>query len=149
MSHVLPGSTPNLAAVFFVVASFCAAHYPSDQPDELRIKFRSGKKLKAPVVAPPATRREETPVAGDDSGASIPLPGVIPVKCPGCAAAVLKLIARSEVRLTMPAIADALDAAGHGYSDSALSQTLGWLTATGILVNVTGVKPRGYEFATG
>jgi hypothetical protein len=149
MSNVLPGSAPNLAAVFFVVASFCAAHYPGDHPDELRIKFRSGKKLKAPIVAPPSPRREEIPVAGDDSGAVTPQPGVVPVKCPGCAAAVLKLLARSEVRLTMPAIADALDAAGHGYSDSALSQTLGWLTATGILVNVTGQKPRGYEFATG
>jgi hypothetical protein len=146
-----PSQSPasSLAALLVVAGSFCSAHYHHEQPDEIRIKFRSGKKFAAPMPAERARPEDVAGPAGEGNGELSPPPVVAPVKCPGCATAILKLLAKSEVRLTMPAIADALDDAGQGYSDSALSQTLGWLTASGLLVNVTGSKPRGYEFATG
>lgn len=139
----------SLTAVLLVVSGFCAHHYQHEQPEEIRIRFKSGRKFHAPIGSAPARPEDARGPAGEDSGEDSARAAVTPVKCPGCAAAVLKLLARSEARLTAPAIADALDDAGEGYSDSALSQTLGWLTATGVLVNVTGAKPRGYEFATG
>lgn len=137
-------SSVTLFALLEAVAAFVEFHYPGEVPEYVAVRFRGRPKaVTLPIPAGGGRRKAEAAAADESEGSAGP--GVVPVKCPGCAAAVLRLLVTRGTPLTMPAIADALDEAGEGYSDSALTQTLGWLTATGVLVNVTGVKPRGYR----
>jgi hypothetical protein len=127
----------TLADLIAVVLAFCAESYPGEPPESVSIRLKGRSR---PAVFP-------VPHNGRPAECEGVAAGVAPVKSPGCAAAVLRALVRAGTPLTEPAIADALEAAGEEYSESALLKTLAQLVALNILANPPKTKPRGYRFA--